>query len=133
MRNPGFPGDGERVHVSLVIDRPGVLRRAGSRSQARDQRVEALAAKAVAGERGRVGDVAETHARALEQLCAVLGRERAPDPCPGPHETHDVVTALDERARRRATDGAGRAQDEHAFRLGGPSRRRCRDINHGIV
>ncbi len=131
MRHAGFLSNGKRTHVGLVIDRPGVLRRAGARSQARDQRIEALAADAVAGKGRPVGSVAEADGRAPEQLRAVLGLKRGPDPCARPHEAHDVVTALDERGRRRAADRAGRAQKKHPFcSLGPQSRGRRCDIHH---
>ena len=101
--------------MSLIIDGPGVLRRAGARSQARDQRIEALAAKAIAGEGSRVGDVAEADGAALQQLRAVVRSERATDACPGPHKTHNVVTPPHQRAHSRTTHGAGGAQDEDPF------------------
>ena len=41
----------EREHVRPVIDRPGVRRHAGTRGEAGDEGVEALAAKSVAVER----------------------------------------------------------------------------------
>ena len=107
--------------MSLIVDGPGVLRRAGARSQTRDQRIEALAAKAIAGEGRRVGDVAEAHGAALQQLRAVVWSERAADACSGSHETHDFVTAPHQRAHRRTTDGAGGAQDEDPFCVSGPN------------
>ena len=48
VRDPCFSGDGQRIRVSLIIDGPGVLRSPRSRRQTRDQRIEALAADAVA-------------------------------------------------------------------------------------
>jgi hypothetical protein len=57
-----------------------------------------LAAKAIAGQGGLFGDVAETQGAALEKLRAVVWRERASDACPRPHEAYNIVTAPHERA-----------------------------------
>ena len=120
--------------MSPIIDGPGVLWRAGARSQARDQRIEALAAKAIADEGSRVGDVAEADGAALQQLRAVVRSERATDACPGPHKTHNVVTPPHQRAHSRTTHGAGGAQDEDPFCFSGPNcQRRRRDINHRLA
>jgi hypothetical protein len=93
-----------------------------------------LAAKAIAGQGGLFGDVAETQGAALEKLRAVVWRERASDACPRPHEAYNVVTAPHERAHRRTTDGASGAQDEHSFCVRGPNCHwRRRDINHRLA
>ena len=119
MRNPRLLCDGQGIHMRLIIDGPGVFWRASARSHTRDQRIEALAAKAIAGEGSRVGDVAEPDGAALQQLRAVVWSEHSADACPGPHKTHNVVTAPHQRAHRRTTDGASGAEDEDPFCVSG--------------
>jgi hypothetical protein len=90
--------------MRLVVDRPRVARHAGARREAGHQRVEMLAAEAVAAQRRAIGDVAEAQRRAGEPLRQ--GFLARPVVGPPPQETHDVVTAGDERARRRLPDRA---------------------------
>jgi len=108
----------ERVHVRPMIDRPGVAGLAGPRGQARHQCVEALAAKAVAGQRRRVADVAAPDAGPGQQAGGTVRRERAAAACPRPHDAHHLVSAAHERAHGRAADGARRTQHEDTPRVG---------------
>ncbi len=104
LRNPGVAARRQRLHMGLVIDRPGVLRRACPRGEAGDERVEPLAGeRSVAAQRNRVGDVAKPGDGSLGQL------RRTPVPA-RPHEADDLVPAFRERPRRRLADRAGGAE-----------------------
>ncbi len=95
--------------MSLAINGPGILGGSGSGGQTRNQSVEMLAAKAVTRKGCRVGDVAEPQRCPLEEVSAPGLRKRPAHSCAGPHEAHDLMTALQEHANRGPADGAGGA------------------------
>jgi hypothetical protein len=105
------------VYVGLAIDGPGILGRAGARGQARDERIEALAAEAVSRERHRIGHVTKPDGGANEQSCAFVRREPATNTCLRADAAHDVVSSPHKRAHCRAADGAGGTKNEYAPRM----------------
>ena len=95
------------------VDRPGVFGHAGSRGQARDQRIEALALEAVLHEGCRVGDLAEAQAGPFEKPGYLL------HPWPRPQEADHLVAAREQGPHRSPADGTAAAEDEHPPRADG--------------
>ena len=104
----------QRERVGAVIDRPGIRRHAGARGEAGEQRVEALAPKAVPAQRDGIGDVDEP------ELDPVRQPGRAPAPVgalrrgPGTHRADRLVAGAQQRPHRRPPGRARRAEHEHA-------------------
>ena len=119
MRDAGRLRSLKRRHMRRVIHGPCVPGSAGSRRQTGHQGVEMLAAKAVSRQRTGVGHIAKSQAGAFEQLCAVVRRQSAAHTRAGAHETHHVMTSLNQRAHGRASDRACGAEDENTAGVGG--------------
>ena len=89
--------------MRIVIDGPGVLRRAASRGEAGHENVERLASEAVLAKRVLVGHLPHPRHDPLRKC------RRA-----GPDDADHVMAVIMQRARRGAPDGAGRTKQHDA-------------------
>ena len=127
MGHVGGLGGRQGIELRLIIDRPGVLRSAGARGHAGDERIEAFAAKAVAGKRERIAGVDLAYRCASQLLNDICRRGTAGLP---PDETDDVVAEIDQRPHGRSADRPRRAENHHAPRGERPV---CRHYDHALV
>ena len=106
MGDAGRLRGGQHVEMGLVVDGPGVAWRAGAGGHARYHSAELLAAEAVAGDGGGVGQVYGAGLGA--------GGVRAT----GADNADDVMAAPGECLQRGAADRAGGAEEANAGRDG---------------
>ena len=106
-------GRGEQIHMRLMVDGPGVLRRARPRGHAGDDGVESLSRETVPLQRQSVSHVHMTHAGAGEEGWGRFHRLRALKP----HEAGDIVPAIHQNTQSRPSNRAGGPGEGYAHML----------------